>query len=201
MTSGTITPGGPVRGRFGTDVDRHRSRGDEHVDQLLGECNVDLCDRARRTLAAVEAWVVDVDVEPVLVRCVADAAADFPAEVAALGKAEIAHTDAGRVRVGPPELAHDGQRRSHQVVRAPAAPVAVGRAPKDRVPGEERTPFGGKTNAIFEAPGLRRADRRRVAPFDSRAGDGLLGARLRLSSVSEGGWTPAESRPEGEERE
>ena len=69
--------------RIGTDEDDLRARAHEPVDEVLGEPVVDLVDPPRRPLAPVDARVVDVGVEPVLVRGVADAAEPRP-EVAAV---------------------------------------------------------------------------------------------------------------------
>lgn len=58
----------------GADEDDLRTGPREPVDQVLGEPVVDLVDPSRRPLAPVAARVVDIGVEPVLVRDVADAA-------------------------------------------------------------------------------------------------------------------------------
>ena len=52
---------------------------------------------------------------------------------------------------------------------------------------KKRAALGREAHAVDEAAGLRRADGRRVAPFDPRAGHRLFAARPRLSSVAEGG--------------
>ena len=57
---------------------------------------------------------------------VADAAADLGAEVAALGQAEIADADPRGARVSAANSRRTRERRAHEVVGAPAAPVAVG---------------------------------------------------------------------------
>ncbi len=49
------------------DEDLRRAGGDEAVDQVLRERPVDLTRKPRRELAPIAPWVVDVDVEPVLV--------------------------------------------------------------------------------------------------------------------------------------
>ena len=75
--------GGTVKAGAGTDEDDLRTGPHEPVDEVLGEAVVDLVDRSRRPFTPVAAWVVDVGVEPVLVRGVADAAQARP-EVAAV---------------------------------------------------------------------------------------------------------------------
>jgi hypothetical protein len=64
--------GGAVKA--GARADDLRPGAHEPVDQVLRELMVDLADPARRPFAPVEAGVVDVGVEPVLVGGVADAA-------------------------------------------------------------------------------------------------------------------------------
>ena len=75
--------GGTMKVGVGPDEDDLRARPREPVDEVLGEPVVDLPDRPRRSLAPVEARVVDIGVEPVLVRGVADPAEPGP-EVAAV---------------------------------------------------------------------------------------------------------------------
>jgi len=66
--------GRPVKAGARADEDDLRVGAHEPVDQVLRELMVDLADPARRPFAPVEAGVVDVGVEPVLVGGVADAA-------------------------------------------------------------------------------------------------------------------------------
>ncbi len=105
LTSGVTTSGRPGERQVRADVDRHRAGVHEHVQQRLGEAHVDLADGQRGALAAVAARVVDVGVEAVLVRRVADPAADLRAEVAAVAQAQVADADPRGVRVAPRELA------------------------------------------------------------------------------------------------
>jgi hypothetical protein len=56
----------------GTDEDELRARGHEPVDEGLGQPPVDVPRAARAALPAVAAGQVDVDVQAVLVRGVAD---------------------------------------------------------------------------------------------------------------------------------
>ena len=75
--------GRTVKVGAGTDEDDLRAGTREPVDQVLGEPVVDLVRRKRRSLALVAAWVVDIGVDPVLVRDVAEAA-ETGSEVAAV---------------------------------------------------------------------------------------------------------------------
>ena len=75
--------GGAVKAGAGADEDELGASPHEPVDQVLGEPVVDPVDRSRRSLAPVAARVVDIGVEPVLVRGVAGAAELRP-EVAAV---------------------------------------------------------------------------------------------------------------------
>src|SRR5687767_10184646 len=68
----------------GADEDLLRALAHERVDQLLRRRAVDLARAPGGAQPAVEPWVVDVRVEPVLVRRVADAAEPRP-EVPAAG--------------------------------------------------------------------------------------------------------------------
>ena len=68
-----VDPAAPLEGEARPDVDADRARVDEAVDEVLGERAVDLRGPPRGALEAVDARVVDVDVEPGLVRRVAQA--------------------------------------------------------------------------------------------------------------------------------
>ena len=75
--------GGTAKAGAGTDEDDLRTRQRKPIDQVLGEPVVDLVGRSRRSFAPVAARVVDIGVEPILVRDVAGAAEARP-EVAAM---------------------------------------------------------------------------------------------------------------------
>ena len=115
-------------------------------------------DAGRRQLLPVAARVVDVDVEAVLVRGVAEPAEPRP-EVAAARPAEVADPDPRRVRVGEPVLGEDAQHRAHEARRAPAAPGPVRRPLQDRVPGEVVRPSRVSCTPLARRPahGLARA--------------------------------------------
>ena len=59
--------GRPAQAGVRPDEDLRRAGRDEAVDQVLRERPVDLTRNCRRALAPIAPWVVDVDVEPVLV--------------------------------------------------------------------------------------------------------------------------------------
>src|SRR4051794_36834910 len=63
----------PRQAQVRADVDHARARGEEAVEQVLRERLVDLRRLVRAPLEPVQARVVDVGVEPVLVRAVAEA--------------------------------------------------------------------------------------------------------------------------------
>ena len=67
-TSGSTMPGRAVQGEMRADEHELGPRREEQVQEVLRERHVDLVDARRCNLAPVEARVVDVDVEAVLVR-------------------------------------------------------------------------------------------------------------------------------------
>src|SRR5918994_242406 len=138
----------------GSDEDVLGPGGDEAIDELLSQAEVDLGDGQWRELSAVEARVVDVDIEPVLVRGVTRGpVAD--AEVPAPGAAEVADGEPGRGRVGGAKRARDPQHAPYQVGRPEAAPPAVRGALQDRVPGEKVATLAGELHAAYQAPVVR----------------------------------------------
>ena len=113
------------------DEDHLGPRLQEAVDEVLRERPVDLARRGGFPLAAVPARVVDVDVEPVLVREVAEPP-EAGAELATLPPAEIAHADTRDPRMGRAELGQHAQHRAHELGRCRSAARAgsgLGRAP------------------------------------------------------------------------
>jgi hypothetical protein len=121
------TPRGPVQREIGADEDLGRAPRDEAVDELLGGHDVDLVGPPRGALEPVEARVVDVDVEPVLVRQVAEPAV-AGAEVAAVGPREVADQHARGVGVRVVVRVQHELGGVDELARAPAAPTAVRRA-------------------------------------------------------------------------
>jgi len=108
-----------------THEDMRGTRRGERVDQLLGQQPVDQPGLMRAALAPVPAWVVDVDVEPVLVRRVSQVAETRP-EVSAARPRQVADPHARRVRVGGAVATQAVEQEADQAVGAPAAPGAVG---------------------------------------------------------------------------
>jgi hypothetical protein len=56
----------PAKAGVGPDEDSSGSSSNEEVDQRLGEPEIDLTNAQGRPFPPIEAWVIDVDVEPVL---------------------------------------------------------------------------------------------------------------------------------------
>ncbi len=98
-----------------------RSGRREAIHEILGEHAVDLPWRVRAALAPVSSRVVDVDVEPVLVRGVAEPA-ESPAESTAARPGEVPHADSCGFRMRGAILAQDAQERAHEAIGPPAAP-------------------------------------------------------------------------------
>ena len=115
----------PVQARRRADVDDFRARREEAVDELLRRAAVDQRRRERAPLGAVDPRVVDVGVEPVLVRRVAE-----PAVAAPNGP------PCGRERSPIPTRGANGcakrysaitrEHGADEPVGAPAPPAAVG---------------------------------------------------------------------------
>ena len=154
MARGTTTPGGPVSGRLGPDIDRDRARGDEPVDKVLRQLDVDLADAPGSPLGLALQRVVDVDVEAVLVRGVPDPAADLRPEVAAAAhwRSPRPHTDPRRPRVLAREATEHSKGRAHQFIGAPAPGSAVGALVADRFQVKNALPSLGKRTPRTSEP-------------------------------------------------
>jgi hypothetical protein len=139
---------------------------DEPCDEILRQLAVDLPRDLRRALSSVPARVVNVDVEPVLVRGVPEPS-EPRAEVSAVRPGDVADPDTRRLRMRGRVLAQHAQERPNQTPVAIAAPTAVRRAPAHRVPGEEVRPFGREPDAAHE----------RAVPRDSQRARAWIGAR------------------------
>ncbi len=144
-----------------------RAGGDEPVDQVLREPPVDLPRADGRALAAVEARVVDVCVEAVLVRGVARRA-ELRAERAAGRAREVADADAGRRRMGGLVVADHRDERAYESVGGVPPPRTVRRVLQDEVPGEEARALGGEPSALHQAPLPREPHRVRPGRLRSR---------------------------------
>src|SRR4051794_32918247 len=112
------------------DEDANGAFACEAVHEVLRERAVDLGCRVRRPLAAVAPWVVDVDVEPVLMRDVARA------EITASREAEISDAEARGAGVRSRIAVDDAEDRRDEPVGPVPAPRAVGLPVQERVPGE-----------------------------------------------------------------
>ena len=117
-------PARPPEAGVRPDEDPDGSGAHEPIREGLRERPCDLRRRVGRPLTSVSAWVVDVDVEPVLVRDVARPAVS-DAEVATVWATEVADADARsgavRGRVG----VDDTQHQPDKPIGAVAAPAAV----------------------------------------------------------------------------
>ena len=116
--------GRPAEPGVRPDEDPHGSGTDEPIDEVLRERPRDLHRRVGRPLASVSAWVVDVDVEPVLVRDVARPAIP-DAEITTVRATEVADADARRCRVRGRVGVDETQHQPDKPVGAVAAPAAV----------------------------------------------------------------------------
>ena len=159
--------GGSVKAGAGTDEDELRARLHESVDQVLCEPVVDLVDRSRRPFAPVAARVVDIGVEPVLVRDVAGPAEARP-EVAAMRARQVADPDPRGVRVGGGVGVDHGEKRAYEPVGAEPPPRPVRGAPQHGIPREEVDSLPRQPHAADEAPGVWQPDRERPVPDDAR---------------------------------
>ena len=175
---------GETRARADEDLDG--ARGDEPVDELLREPAGDLPGPVGRALAAVAPRVVDVRVEPVLVRRVARRAEAF-AELAALRAREVADPDPCRLGVRRPVRGRHVEEGRDEAPGAGAPPVAVGGDPADRVPREERVALGGEGDARDEAAVPRQADRARLGR-GRRGGRGARGGQEGSGEQGEPRW-------------
>src|SRR3954452_5020352 len=163
-------PARPAQVQWRADEDPHGARAHEAVDELLGGAAVDLGGTEGGALEPVAARVVDVGVEPGLVREVPEPAV-AGAEEAAVRPREVPDQHARGVGVGVVVLAQDELDALDRLGRAPAPPPAVGRALEHRVPGHEVEGAGRQLHAVAQAGlagGRRRAPRRPARPPAAR---------------------------------
>lgn len=121
----------PAKAGVGPDEDSFSSSSNEEVDQRLGEPKIELAN-VRRPFPPVPPWVVDVDVEAVLMRGVARA------EPAAVRLAEVSDAHPRRARMAGRISSDDAEDDANQLVGPPAPPGAVGLPVEQRIPREER---------------------------------------------------------------
>lgn len=88
----------PVQPRARPDEHTMGTGSDKAVDEVLGESEVDVAGAGRRTFTPVAARIVDVHVEAVLMRRVADGSEPSP-EVATARAAEISDDNTASVRM------------------------------------------------------------------------------------------------------
>ena len=122
----------PAKAGVGPDEDSFGSSSNEEVDQRLGEPKIDLANAQRRPFPPVAPWVVDVDVEAVLMRGVARP------EPAAVRLAEVSDAHPRRARMAGRISGDDAEDDANQLVGPPAPPGAVGLPVEQRIPREER---------------------------------------------------------------
>jgi hypothetical protein len=139
-----------------------------------------------RELLSVESRVVDVDVEPVLVRRVA-AAAEALVEDPAVRSAEVADPDPRRIRMRGEVLVEHHQQHADQAIAAPAAPGPVRHALQDGIPREVLRALLGELDAVHEPSRPRLAERARHAPLDRLRRIARTGRRRRGSQAEGSG--------------
>jgi hypothetical protein len=126
----------PGQVRCRADEDADRAGADEAAHEVLSQRVVDLGRVVDGALAAVAARVVHVDVEPVLVRGVADAP-ELRAEVAAVRAAQVADADARRPRVRGGVRVDDPKDGADDASIPEPAPASVGLSLENGIPREE----------------------------------------------------------------
>ena len=143
------------------DEDLARACGDEAVEQLLGETSIDLRGGSRRLQPSVAAWVVDVDVEPVLV-------GDVLIHDTAVPEADVTDDDLRglRVRLSVPSEHLDD--RPDRVFMAVEPPGQVGARVGVRVPCDPVGTLDRKLGAVAQMAGVRKADGCGRMPRDAR---------------------------------
>jgi hypothetical protein len=152
--------GRAAKARVRPDEDARRTRLDEEIDERLRERKVDLVDPCRRPLAPVEAWVIDIDVEPVLMRDVTGP------EPASPPLAQVPHAQARCARVPGGVRRRNVQDPPDELVGAPAAPGAIGSTMEQGVPGEVSRAARRQLHAPDQRSGGGDPERARVAPAD-----------------------------------
>jgi hypothetical protein len=166
-------PGRPGQARIRANEDADGSGGDEEVDERLGKSPVYLPSAERRTLAAVAARIVDVDVEPVLVR-------DVPrAEVPATRTAEVADAEARGAGVASRVAIDDREYRADEPVRSPTPPAPVRLPVEERIPREEQPVFGRQLDAAQKPTFGRAPQRLGSTPLNLGVGPGGIVSRPR----------------------
>ena len=147
------------------DVDLHRAGADEAVDQVLGQARgrprPPTAAPARRRFEAGSRRPRRGRSGGWRARSPPNAGPKSPP----CRPAQIADADPRGAGMGVCVGAHHAQRGAHEVVGSPAR-QPVGRAPADRVPGEEVGARGGQPDAAHQPAGVGEPDRLRAAPVD-----------------------------------
>ena len=140
------------------DEDEGGPRGHEAVDEILGQPVLDLARDEGWPLAPVSPRVVDVDVEPILMRRVAGP------EGASPPAAEVADPEARRRRMRACVTRDDTEDLADEEVRPPPPPGPVGAAMEERIPREEARAGRRELHAAHEPSCRRRPDSAGIAP-------------------------------------
>jgi hypothetical protein len=149
---------GPTEPGVRADEDELDAGPNEEVDESLGEKGVDVGRRERSALAPVEARIVEIDVEAVLV-------GRMPRpKRAPMRPAQISDADARSFGMRLGVAIDHAEDEPDEVVRPPAAPGSIRPAVEERIPGEEARVAGWKLDAANEAPRGRGADCYRFSP-------------------------------------
>ncbi len=114
---------------------------EEEIDERLGKAPVYLPRAERSPLAAITARIVDVDVEPVLVRDMARP------EGATVRTAQVSDAETRGAWVSGSVAVDDGEHRTNEPVRAPPTGAAVRSPVEQRIPREEESALGWQLDA------------------------------------------------------
>ena len=144
--------------RVRADEDEGGPRGHEAVDEILGQAVLDLARDEGWPLAPVSPRVVDVDVEPILMRRVAGP------EGASPPAAEVADPEAWRRRMRLCVTRDDTEDLADEEVRPPSPPGPVGAAMEERIPREEARAGRRELYPAHEPSCRRRPDSAGIAP-------------------------------------
>jgi hypothetical protein len=146
--------------RVRADVDEVGAGSDEEIYEGLGKGPVDLLGALGRSFSPIEARVVNVRVEAVLMSRM------LGPERPAVPTAEVADPDARRIRVSAGESRDDAEDGANEIVRTPSPPRAVRRHVKDGIPSEEELACGREPHAVSQPPRTGRAEADRLPPHN-----------------------------------
>jgi len=175
----------------------------EAVDEVLRPAPVDLPRADGGAQQAVAPRVVDVGVEPVLVRRVTRRSERF-SEGAAVRTREVADPEARRSGVGSLVRPYDVAKGRDEPLRPRSAPLAVRRAPPDEVPREEALALGRERDTADEPPVPGKTDSARFLPTrggEPRCGRAEKDARGYAKRATHGARVPDAAFPCSSERD